>query len=216
LEIESYESYRVGVRLNPNVRLDDFENKMKKVLEEKQYEVVKEPEIGFPGFPMRMDQPVDILGAKNGTRVELNFFTYMLNAAGVKPNDANKIFDEIISLLPGLGYELAVTILYYEISANIIAKSDKAPIRILNESSNVNLESLKKILDANVIGVRIGNVAPTEIEDLDLVIEPSPVSPSNRFLLRLRYRAKEIKKIKALHTELNNVLIGIIKSLEGT
>jgi hypothetical protein len=216
MKIESYESYRVGVRLNPNVRLDDLENKMKKVLEEKQYEVVKESEIGFPGFPMRMEEPVDILGAKSGTRVELNFFGNMLNAVGEKPNDVNKILDEIISFLPNLGYELEATIMYYEISANMIVKSDETPRRILNGSSKVDLESMRKLIDVDVIGMRIGNAAPREIEGIELVIEPSPVSPSNRFFVRLRYRSKEIKKIKALYAELDTIILRTMNSLEGT
>lgn len=212
MEIESYEPYHIGTKLNPNVDLDILRNKMESVLKEKEYEIVKRPKIELP---IKIGLPTEVLGVKKDVRVELNFDAHALNVIGGKPDDVLEIFNEIIPSLSNLGYELEATALFYEIVTNLIIRLDRNPREILNEFSKVNLEPFREVGDINVIAMRVGTWISKEHELMTLTIEPSPLSPSNRFVLRIRFQSKEKEKIESFHTKLNDRVIQVIRSLGG-
>lgn len=212
MEIESYELYHIGTKLNPNVNLDVLKNKMESALKEKEYEIVEKPKIELP---IKIGLSIEVLGIKKDVKVELNFDAHALNVVGRKPDDVFEIFNEIIPSLSSLGYELEATVLFYEIVTNLIIKSERNPREILNKSSKVNLEPWREVGDINVIGMRVGTWISKEHELMSLIIEPSPVSPSNRFVLKLRFQSKEKEKIGSFHTKLNDRVMQVIQSLGG-
>lgn len=213
LEIESYEPYHIGNKLNPATNFDSLKTKLKEKLRTTGY---SETEHSPASQQIILGLPIETLGTKNDVRVELNHISQALNVVGVKPESVTEIFTEISSIFPDIGYELDKTFLFYEIVASILIKSDSIPIDILNKSVKINLEPLSiDELNLNIVGMRIGGENAEKGKSFTLSIEPNVTSPSSRFLVRLQYRSKETADIELFYRDLNSKIIGLISQMEG-
>lgn len=212
LKIESYEPYHIGIKLNPYVDLDILKGKIRDALVKKKYEIAKE----LPNELTKIGTPKEVLAVKNDTKVELNFGARALNVIGDMPSNVIRVFEELSTVLPKIGYDLDAAALFFEILANIIIKSDKKPIEIINKSVRVDLESLKEIKNVATTGILITSPGASDREGLfNLIIEPSPSSPNNRFSVKVQYRLREIEKIKSFTDKLESKITEIIQSLGG-
>ncbi len=135
---------------------------------------------------------------------------------GKESANVSKIFSEVVNILPDIGYDTTATVIFYEILANLNIKLDKNPQDILTDSSTIDLKSLRDITDVGVTGVLISNKdkAP-EYAIFSLIIEPSPNSPRDRFVIRLQYRSRDTKEILTFQKSLEDRLTRIIESIEG-
>lgn len=214
LDIESYEPYHIGNKLNPATNFDGFKTKLKEKLKTIGYSVTEKT---LSGQQIILDLPIETLGTKNDVRVELNHLAQALNVVGTKPESVTEIFTEITSIFSDIGYELDKTSLFYEIIASIIIKSDDKPTDILNKSVNLDLGTLSlNDLDMNIIGMRIGGENIEKGKTFVLSIEPNVTSPSNRFLVKLQYRSRDIEIVKSFHSDLDSKIIGLISQMERT
>lgn len=213
LEIESYEPYHIGSKLNPATNFDSLKTKMKEKLKTIGYSV---PEKTPSEQQIILGLPIETLGTKNDVRVELNYLAQALNVVGAKPESVTEIFTEITSILPELRYELDKIFLYYEIIASIVIKSDDKPIDILNKSVNLDLASLSiDELNLNIVGMRIGGEDAEKGKSFTLAIEPNVTSPTSRFLVRLQYRSKVTADIELFYRDLDTKITGLISQMEG-
>jgi hypothetical protein len=170
LNIESYEPYHIGNKLNPATNFDGLKTKLKEKLKTIGYSVTEKT---LSGQQIILDLPIETLGTKNDVRVELNHLAQALNVVGTKPESVTEIFTEIISVLPDIGYELETSLLY-EIVASIVIKSDDKPTDILNRFVNLDLGTLSLTdLDMNIIGMRIGGENIEKGKSFVLSIEPN-------------------------------------------
>lgn len=212
MEIESYEPYHIGNKLNPATNFDSLKTKLKEKLKTTGYSV---PEKTPSGQQIILDLPIETLGTKNDVRVELNHIAHALNVVGTKPESVTEIFTEITSILPDIGYELDKISLLYEIVASIIIKSDDKPIDILNKSVNLDLASLSiDELNLDIIGMRIGGENIEKGKSFALAIEPNVTSPSSRFLVRVQYWSKENADIELFYKDLDTKIIDLISQME--
>lgn len=214
LEIESYEPYHIGSKLNPATNFDSLKIKLKEKLETIGYSVTEKT---LSGQQIILDLPIETLGTKNDVRVELNHLAQALNVVGTKPESVTEIFTEITSILPDIGYELDKTSLFYEIIASIVIKSDDKPTDILNRYVNLDLGTLSlNDLNMNIIGMRIGGENIEKGKLFVLSIEPNVTSPSSRFLVKLQYRSRDIEIVKSFHSDLDSKIVGLISQMERT
>ncbi len=214
LEIESYEPYHIGNKLNPATNFDSLKTKLKEKFKTTGYSVTEKTP---SGQQIILDLPIETLGTKNDVRVELNHIAHALNVIGTKPENVTNVFTEITSILPDIGYELDKISLLYEIVASIIIKSDDKPIDILNKSVNLNLASLSiDELNLDIMGMRIGGENTEKGKSFALAIEPNITSPSSRFLVRVLYRSKETADIEVFYKDLDTKIIDLISQMEKT
>lgn len=214
LEIESYEPYHIGSKLNPATNFDSLKIKLKEKLKTTGYSVTEKT---LSGQQIILDLPIETLGTKNDVRVEMNHLAQALNVVGTKPESVTEIFTEITSILPDIGYELDKTSLFYEIIASIVIKSDDKPTDILNRSVNLDLGILSlNDLNMNIIGMRIGGENIEKGKSFVLSIEPNVTSPSSRFLVKLQYRSRDIEIVKSFHSDLDSKIMGLISQMERT
>lgn len=212
LNIESYEPYHIGNKLNPATNFDGLKTKLKEKLKTIGYSVTEKTPTGQQIF---LDLPIETLGTKNDVRVELNHLAQALNVVGTKPESVTEIFTEITSILPDIGYELDKTSLFYEIVASIVIKSDDKPTDILNRSVNLNIGTLSlNDLDMNIISMKFGGENIEKGKSFVLSIEPNVTSPSSRFLVKLQYRSRDMGIVKSFHSDLDSKIIGLISQLE--
>lgn len=214
LNIESYEPYHIGNKLNPATNFDGLKTKLKERLKTIGYSVTEKT---LTGQQIILDLPFETLGTKNDVRVELNHLAQALNVVGTKPESVTEIFTEITSILPDIGYELDKTSLFYEIIASIVIKSDDKPIDILNRSVNLNIGTLAlNDLDMNIIGMKIGGENIEKGKSFVLSIEPNVTSPNSRFLVKLQYRSRDIEIVKSFYSDLDSKIICLIGQMERT
>jgi hypothetical protein len=212
LEIESYEPYHIGNKLNPATNFDSLKTKLRQKLETTGYSISEKTP---SGQQIILGLPIETLGTKNDVRVELNHIAQALNVVGTKPKSVTEIFTEITSILPDIGYELDKISLLYEIVTSIIIKSDDKPIEILKKSVNLNLASLSiDKLNLDIIGMRIGGENTEKGKSFALSIEPNVTSPNSRFLVRVQYRSKETTDIESFYKDLDTRIIDLISQME--
>lgn len=212
LEIESYEPYHIGNKLNPATNFDSLKTKLKEKLKTIGYSVTEKTP---SGQQIILDMPIEMLGTKNDVRVELNHIAQALNVVGTQPEKVTEIFTEITSSLSDIGYELDKISLLYEIVASVIIKSDDKPIDILNKSVNLDLKPLCiDELNMNIVGMRIGGENTENGKSFTMAIEPNVTSPSSRFLVRLNYRSKETVDIEMFYKDIDTKIIDLIGQLE--
>ena len=213
LEIESYEPYHIGNKLNPVTNFDGLKTKLKEKLEVSGYSITeKSPS----GQQIILGMPSEVLGIKNDVRVELNHLSQALNVIGTNPHDVSSVFKEITSFLPDIGYEIENLSLFFEIVASIIIKSSSIPIENLENSVNLDFSqfNINDIPDIGIIGMRIGGENATKSNNFTLAIEPSPTSPNSRFLLRLQYRSKDKENVEMFYQDLDGKLKNLLNQLE--
>lgn len=214
MELESYEPYHIGNKLNPATNFDSLKTKLKEKLKTSGYSVTEKTP---SEQQIILGLQIETLGTKNDVRVDLNQIAQALNVVGTKPESVTEIFTEIISILPDIGYELDKISLLYEIVASIIIKSDNKPIDILNKSVNLDIASLSiGGINSDIIGMRIGGENTEKGKSFALSIEPNVTSPSSRFLARVVYRSKDIADIELFYKDLDTKIIEFISQMEKT
>ena len=214
LQIESYEPYHIGNKLNPATNFDSLKKKLKEKLQTAEYKITEET---LSGQQVIFDKPIEVLGLKNDVRIELNHLAQALNVIGTNPENVSSIYMEINSFLPEIGYEIENLSLFFEIVTSIIVKSDeKTPKEILNDSIKLNMGSffINDIENTNIIGIRIGGENTEKDNNFTLSIEPSTTSPNSRFMLNLRYRSKDKENIQIFHQELDEKIMQLLTQLE--
>lgn len=213
LEIEAYEPYHIGNKLNPAMNFDSMKSKLRDCLKEAGYSLTDDtPQ---PGQQIILNMGNEILGTKDDSRVELNHTAQALNVIGTNPSNVSDVFSEITSILEDIGYEIDKTILFFEIISSITVKSDGKPIELLNNTIKSNLKSfpVSDVQDLNVVGVRIGGESSSEDSSFVLTVEPSVTSPSSRFVVKLQYRTHKKENVSNFHKDLNNNVTDFINRL---
>lgn len=212
MEIERYEPYHIGIKFESGHDLDRLWSRVREALKAREYDIPREPQfesrVGV--VPSRA-----VMGVKGKTNVELNFAAGALNAIGEEPKDVSTIFKEVATdILPSEGYDMDVVVSFYEIIANATVKSDREPVEVLNESAKLNLEPLKE-RRAIIAGLKINNTFTMRDKNYltEVIIEPSPSSPRNRFTVHLIYRSRNIGEISSFHDSVDDLISKIIHSL---
>lgn len=208
LEIESYEPYHIGNKLNPATNFDTLKEKLRSKLETEGYEV---PEKKIQGLiPTN-----EILGSKETIKIEFNNAAKALNVIGDSPEKVTKYNNELMSILETLDYEIENTISFTEVLAAIVAKSDGKPTDMLQKfmKTNVNTVSFKDVGELDIIGVRIARKTCTDKNLFTLAIEPSPTSTNSKFVITVHYRPENTESIKTFYEDLEEDIIGLIEQL---
>ena len=212
-EIESFEPYHIGIKLQANVNLDILGNKLRRMFKEKGYEI-SEKSVAQMNIPIL--SPRDVLALKNGVRVEFNLPARALNTIGSEPVKVLRSFKEVVQTLSDLDYSLEATIGFYETVATIIVKSEKHPRQMINNGVRINLESFEELGETVVDSLRIVNVEPTEEQGMiRLTIEPNPTSPNTRYLVKVQYRSLTPKGVESFQNEMEKRVLSLISSIEG-
>jgi len=95
-------------------------------------------------------------------------------------------------------------------------KSNNNPQHLLSKSSKIDLSPLDDIKNMGVVGILISNKEEAqEYELFSLIIEPNPISPRNRFAVKLQYRSRDTKDIISFQESLETKISKIIQSIEG-
>jgi hypothetical protein len=206
MEIESYELYHIGTKLNPYLNFDALKEKLIKELEARGYELSKEV----------ITEPIkrEVLATKNNTKIELSPAVQALNVIGMSPKMCLEVFKELMTILPSLGYELDAAVSFHEIITEINVNSEEQPLEILKKSTRIKFKLLKHIGNLGLTAIRISNVGKEE-DIINLIIEPNPVSPTRRFKISLLFRSRVRDKIESFHNQLEKNLLDIMNQLGG-
>jgi hypothetical protein len=212
MEIERYEPYHIGIKFESGQDLDRLWSRVREALKTRGYAIPGEPQFETRAgiVPSKA-----VMGIKGKTNVELNFAASAINTIGEKPKDVSTIFEEVATkILPGEGYDMDVVVSFYEIIANATVKSDREPVEVLNESAKLNLEPLKG-RRVSIAGLKVNNTFTLRDKNYltEIIIEPSPSSPRNRFMLHLVYRSRDIGEISSFHDSVDDLISKIIHSL---
>lgn len=207
--IESYEPYHLGIKLDLIVNLIGLRDKLKKLLKEKGYEEsAAQPQFG-------LEPAVEVLGIRDGVRIELNFVAQAINTIGDEPGKVFEQFEELVKLFSDMGYDTNIAIPFYEIVTNIDVKSEKNPVELIDSAVKLSIEPPLSTRGVTVTSLRISNKLKPEMREVftDISIQPNPVNPSNRFFIQLVYRSKSRDEIKSFHDQLEDTVLKILNSL---
>ena len=187
VEIDSYELYHIGNKLNPAINFEKFKDDLETSLKDCGFSIKKEDSFN------RINVPSEVICTKNNVKVELNYERQALNLIGTNPSEVTSIFEEIISTLPDMDYEIDSTIVFFEVIAGILLKSPGKPLEKIGALINLNTKLFTDddIPEVNAIGIRIGGNEPSDKAFITLTIEPNPVNPNLKTAVKIQYRAEK-------------------------
>ena len=215
MEIERYEPYHIGIKLEPGHDMGVLWDRLRRALSARSdYKVLGEPQIGqaigiAPGKV--------VLAVKDDVRIELNFPAAALNTIGESPKKVSDTFKEVASeILPSEDYDMDIVVSFYEILTNVTIKSDKKPTEILNNSMKLDLELLKQ-RNVSVSGLKLSNEFTLRDRGrlTEVIVEPSATSPRDKFKVSLQYRSVDKEEIVQFHEKVEDFVIKLIQSLEA-
>ncbi len=207
MQIESYEAYHMGAKLSLNVSYEPLRKKLIPKLKEAGYKIEDREEKGIITR--------HILGSKNDVIAEINKTGGAINAIGTDPEAVMKVLKDLLGFMEKTGHELANTIIFYELVANINVKSSSSPTGILKKAVTVDPSPVKEYCECEVSGFRISTVKQNKTHDaINVFIDTSPLSPSSAFVLRVEYRAAERSRFDSFHKKREDILHKLLKSVK--
>ncbi len=209
-KIESFESYHVGIKLNPAGSLDILASKLRERLGTERGYVV--PKDTVSESRIRLIPPLETLATKNDVRIELNYIVGALNTIGTSPAEVSKTFADLPHYLIALGYELPAAVQYYEILATALIISDAKPADTLSKVVGRTIKGFDDLGPFNVTALRFSFEDPKK-DSANLILEPSPTSPNSRLVLRVQYRSDDKGKIADFHQSINGRIEAFLASL---
>ena len=212
MQIDSYELYHIGSKLNPATDFNTLKSKLKEKFAATGYSVINEPPIENLFLPKN---PVEVIATKDTVRVEHNILAQALNVIGTNVDNVQELFNDLINELMDLEYEIDDLIIFYEIIATVIIKVDERPIDILNRSLSLDTSSfpVKDIPDWDIYGIKVRGTNNLKNAFFNAFIEPNPTNPNSRFKLKLQYRSREKENIQEFSNELDLKIRNLIANL---
>jgi hypothetical protein len=206
VELDSYERYHIGNKLNPATNFEKLKDDLESSLKDCGFSITKDDSFN------RINVPSEVICTKNNVKVELNYAAQALNLIGTNPSDVTSIFEEIISTLPKMDYEIDSTVVFFEVIAEILLKSPGKPLEKIGGliSLNTKLFTDNDISEVNTIGIRIAGNKPSDKAFITLTIEPNPVNPNLKTAVKLQYRAEK-QNIIEFHRELDDKIVKLFE-----
>jgi hypothetical protein len=219
MEIESYELFHIGIKLNPNtLNLEVLVKNLKPGLEEMGYLTTEEPSKATVDVTTgALTQEKIVLAKKEGVEVSFNILKIALNYVGDNPCSVRDAFRDSIKIFERLEFELDKIFLFYEILVRMNIKTDKTPTEVIKNSSNLNLEPLEDIGDLAVQTIKITpkDKDPSSYNWFNLVIEPKLASPRSRYYIYLLYRSPSKDELLNFQEGLEDRIKNMIESMES-
>lgn len=132
-------------------------------------------------------------------KMQLNLSINALNIIGDISVNVSNLFQEMLILLPKLGFELESTFSFYEIiikNVIILENNDKKPNEIFNKFLVEKFQNIKNVPNLNISHIRFSEeLVAKENELFNLEILPNRTSPNTRFYLNILKRSRDSKEI---------------------
>lgn len=207
-----YESYHLGTKLNPIVNLDTLGSKLAKLLKPLGYDV---PDVDkYAKESLIIAAPImTTIGTKNDTKIQLNFAANAINVVGQDPKNVDEIFNELLSLIKKIDYDLESIVVLHEAVANILIKNISDPQEKLNQLIKIKSDTLHKfgyILENTGLQFRYHS---GKKDSLNIIIQPNPLNPKESIAVQLIFRPTDIKNLKDFNLEIEKILLEILSSM---
>lgn len=212
LQVDSYEPYHIGSKLNPATNFDILKSRLKEKLGAAGYSTKSESQ---DEESYLIKNPIEILATKKNTKIEFNKIAQALNVIGTKPEDVSEIFKEIMNMLIDLEYEIENLVVIFEVLATIIVKADDKPLNVLNQTVSIDSNSfpVKDVHNWGVTGIRLGGENSLKNTFFSVMIEPNPTSQNTKFRAKLQYQSREMENVQTFFESLDLKIITLMKQL---
>ncbi len=212
--IESYEPYHIGSKLFHYVNLPKLVRKIQDYIEEnkKLFEVNRN---AFSKDAILSPNVKITNKVESDLSVHLNLTASALNVASNNPKEVIELSQEIMNILPELGFDLDSTFVFYEVVINVIFRTKSDSINIFKNISNVNILEGSDYPEMITNQIRFSDKQISkENEDLiEITLSTYKTSPRNRIILRFIQRVFNYNDLKYLNENYEKVLLKIYKNI---
>ena len=218
MDIESYDLYHIGIKLNTNVlNFDMIKKNLLPKLAEKDFNIVEEPKATLDLKTGILKSENIILAEFDGVEVKFNMSTMALNFVGDNPEIVRKAFEDCIGSIEDIGWDLNQVFLFFELAIKATLKTDNNPIVVIKNSSKINLEQFEGINNIAVSAIKVTSEGkdPSNKNWFNLVIEPKLVSPTTRYSIGVLFRHESKDEMLAFQVGVEEMIIQMIVSMEG-
>lgn len=213
--VEFYEPYHIGSKLIYYVVPQRLMNKLQDYFEKNEtgYIINKE---AISKDSLISPVVMILKNEQNNVEVQVNYSAPALNCIGSVPEYVLDLSQNIMKILPELGYDLESTFLFYEIIANVILKVKKPAEEILKKFSTLKISEELKIPMLNVTQIRFSDkfIPKQDEEYFEVTLFPHRTSPKNRLILRILKRFTKYEDLLAFNKNQDNFILDIYKNLE--
>jgi hypothetical protein len=203
LNIDSYEPYVFGLKLNPDIDIHSVEKKVRTILPDMDFEVP--PTTPFP------QGPIVIAGTKHGAEFKINFDSKSFLIESNTPNNVQNMYNELPGVFDAIKLDIDDSVMFYEILSNIGIETDGNPREIISNSCKINVSNITD-MDTFVSGIKINSIDPSG-KIIGLVIEPKAGNPNKFYFVNLIYRTNDTSDLIEFHANLADKIKEVINSL---
>ncbi len=209
MEIQSYEPYHIGIKINASMPIEILRKKILPKLRESEFTVDTADELASNVTPK-----LEVIAVDGKNKIELNYQLSALNTIGEEPTSTTNTFKKLLSILSKLGYEIKGISTSIDIVANVFIKTDENPTKLINNSVKCDLSPWKELNEnTHANGIKIDLVDEEYAkESLRLMIGPSTLSPTTQAVLTVRYLTMEAEDIIDFGNKLEERIIRFMKS----
>lgn len=206
IKFAEYELVHIGMKINPNVDLDNLKFKLKLLMRDRGFEVFADPK---PNDLL----DIEIIARKGSADVEANYPTHALNIRGKEPEEVDSVHKELVDLLGGAGYDPAATVIFHDLIINMDFVCDKEPSSILSSAVRISLNSFKDSGNARISGLQIRDSDDLPLRKSGIIIEASPSNPKQRMRVRFQHQTPDPKDISRFAVDINKRGTDLLSSL---
>lgn len=184
MEIQSFEPYHIGIKLNPSLPIDALRQKILPKLRSSGFNEVSEDKI-----PSNVSHEIEVIAKDGNNKIELNYPLSALNTVGTEPTGTTETFKKLLGIIESLGYEIKGVAASIDIVTNVFVKTDDDPTELINGSVKCDLNPWQELnKNTNVNGLKI-DLIDEEYgkETLRIIVGPSSLSPTSQIVLTFRY-----------------------------
>jgi len=210
MEIQSYDPFHIGIKINPSMPIAILRKKLLSKLRDSEFLVDAPDELAPNVTPEN-----EVIASDGKNRIELNYKLSALNTVGEEPDSTTATFQKLLSVISKLGYEIKGIATSIDVVTNVFIKTDKDPTELINNSVKCDLKPWKELNEnTNVNGIKI-DLIDEEYgkESLRLMMGPSSYSPTKQVVLTVRYLSTEAEDIIDFCKKLEERIIRFMKSI---
>lgn len=184
MEIQSYEPYHIGIKLNPSLPVETLRQKILPKLRSSGFNEVSEDKI-----PSNVSHEIEVIAKDGNNKIQLNYPLSALNTIGEDPVSTTETFKKLLEIIKSLGYEINGVAASIDIVTNVFVKTDADPTEIINNSVKCDLNPWQELhKNTSVNGLKIDLIdEETGKQSLRLIVGPSSLSPKSQVVLTIRY-----------------------------
>lgn len=213
MEIKSYDPYHIGIKINSQLPILHFREKILSNLRSAGLNTDNLEE-----HTSNVPSENEVIALDGKIRIEFNYKLNAVNTEGDDPIKTTNTFKKLLKVIEQTDLEMKGISTSIDVVTNVFVKTDSTPAELINKSIKCDLAPWKEInQDVEILnGIKIDLIDEKfGKESLRIIIGPSSLNPTTQLALTIRYLHIETQPIITFGEKLEERVMKFLNSLGG-